>query len=551
MDEPAPYLTVVAEATEGANSFGALWKEQAERHGLDLELIVTAPARRNAGIRKARGEFILATRIANLCPEELVCFLASNSLQKGRFYRADRLDGEKRLIAREGVFTLTAGGLRENPAGDITSPGSGIHFGNGWFPLTEINDRVGRFAGNDAEVILTKLPRPWAALDLEIEPGPAVRPPTPLQVIDNDGAVVAAWEIAGRRTIRLWIPPAPDGGIQRLRLRAPEGGWPKLSDLHIWNMRCFRADWADLPAVSTLPWKETVTANRPTLSRLRSRLRILRAMTLLRGAAHDVFGAGVEGWDDGWSYLEHSGGESFRWVASEAHLVVRRTGRAKLAMLLEAGPGIEGGSFTLLAGSQRVAVAGLQYVELSLPEATEPVVQIAMAVEGGAKQTGDDDRVLAYRVFACAVVGGAGAGESPAKTISCPWPDLTLNRGRASIDWVEQLRDSESLIAEMGRREETHLNAAGDFLLMAREHWHELRGFPEIDAAAADRDALLCIAARESGLHEEILPMPILRTTSDSTAEAFRVSGDMLWVANQMRRRHVPAIFNSHHWGRG
>src|SRR5204863_10128439 len=47
---------------------------------------------KNVGIRRARGEFILATNIDIVFSDELMRFLASRELQKGRLYRIDRHD---------------------------------------------------------------------------------------------------------------------------------------------------------------------------------------------------------------------------------------------------------------------------------------------------------------------------------------------------------------------------------------------------------------------------------------------------------------------------
>lgn len=47
---------------------------------------------KNAGIRRARGQFILATNIDILFSDELTCFLASGHLRKGYMYRVDRYD---------------------------------------------------------------------------------------------------------------------------------------------------------------------------------------------------------------------------------------------------------------------------------------------------------------------------------------------------------------------------------------------------------------------------------------------------------------------------
>jgi hypothetical protein len=50
-----------------------------------------------------------------------------------------------------------------------------------------------------------------------------------------------------------------------------------------------------------------------------------------------------------------------------------------------------------------------------------------------------------------------------------------------------------------------HTNASGDFLLMHRDHWHHLRGYPEL-STASHIDSYMCAIAASSGLAQEILP---------------------------------------------
>jgi hypothetical protein len=47
---------------------------------------------KNVGIRRARGEFVLATNVDLLFPDDLMHFLAQTRLRHGRFYRVDRYD---------------------------------------------------------------------------------------------------------------------------------------------------------------------------------------------------------------------------------------------------------------------------------------------------------------------------------------------------------------------------------------------------------------------------------------------------------------------------
>jgi hypothetical protein len=50
-----------------------------------------------------------------------------------------------------------------------------------------------------------------------------------------------------------------------------------------------------------------------------------------------------------------------------------------------------------------------------------------------------------------------------------------------------------------------HTNASGDFLLMHRDRWHELRGYPEFAAGGAHVDSYTCVMAAAAGLKQHIL----------------------------------------------
>ncbi len=55
-----------------------------------------------------------------------------------------------------------------------------------------------------------------------------------------------------------------------------------------------------------------------------------------------------------------------------------------------------------------------------------------------------------------------------------------------------------------------HTNACGDFTLLSREHWLDLRGYPEFDLYSMNLDSVFCYAAHHGGAAEEMLdPMRI------------------------------------------
>jgi len=114
-----------------------------------------------------------------------------------------------------------------------------------------------------------------------------------------------------------------------------------------------------------------------------------------------------------------------------------------------------------------------------------------------------------------------------------------------------------------------HTNACGDFTLLAREHWFDLRGYPEFDMFSMNIDSVFCYAAHHGGATERVLrdPMRIYHIehgigsgwTPEGQAQLFtriRAKGlscvpysDVVGWAAQMRRLNCPLVFNHENWG--
>ncbi len=114
-----------------------------------------------------------------------------------------------------------------------------------------------------------------------------------------------------------------------------------------------------------------------------------------------------------------------------------------------------------------------------------------------------------------------------------------------------------------------HTNACGDFTLMAREHWFDVRGYPEFEMYSLHLDSILCHAAYHSGVQEYILGDPVRiyhiehATGSGWTPEGARKLAKRLnktgipqldhnqftaWTI-QMRRERKHLVFNEENWG--
>lgn len=139
------------------------------------------------------------------------------------------------------------------------------------------------------------------------------------------------------------------------------------------------------------------------------------------------------------------------------------------------------------------------------------------------------------------------AGSGPFRAYGCDW---TETPGAKASEFV-------------------HTNACGDFTLMAREHWFDLRGYPEFDLFSMNLDSVLCVAAHHGGAREEMLaePMRIYHIehgsgsgwTPEGQAKLFaRIAAQglsfvdneevLVWAA-QMNRLNAPLIFNHEDWG--
>ncbi len=115
-------------------------------------------------------------------------------------------------------------------------------------------------------------------------------------------------------------------------------------------------------------------------------------------------------------------------------------------------------------------------------------------------------------------------------------------------------------------RSDIHTNAPGDFTLMARRRWFDLRAYPELTVSATHIDSLLCYMAYHASIQEQALKPPMViyhidhsRRTGDSmrspqetqlSGKIPRVSDEQLTAwALQMRRQRRPIIFNDENWG--
>lgn len=119
------------------------------------------------------------------------------------------------------------------------------------------------------------------------------------------------------------------------------------------------------------------------------------------------------------------------------------------------------------------------------------------------------------------------------------------------------------------RRGRLHTNACGDFTLLARQRWFELRGYPEFEMYSFHLDSLLCHAAVCSGLRETVFRNPArIYHVEHSDGSGFTPEGQhKLWswlkrsgirrlsddefydIVIAMRQKQRSLLFNGEAWG--
>jgi len=114
-----------------------------------------------------------------------------------------------------------------------------------------------------------------------------------------------------------------------------------------------------------------------------------------------------------------------------------------------------------------------------------------------------------------------------------------------------------------------HTNGCGDFTVMTKEKWYDLRGYPELEIFSFNIDSMILHMAYEDGLREKILKDPLrmyhMEHDSGWTPES---SGNLLnrlketgipflsyekfvRLASKMHRRKNPMVSNKEGWGLG
>jgi hypothetical protein len=316
----------------------------------------------------------------------------------------------------------------------------------------------------------------------------------------------------------------------------------------------------------------------------------------------------------------------YRWATASAEVRLGRSPRRGVPLMidLEPGPALQGGPLDLRIRADSGTVLLNERIDrrtrvpLTLPDPLPEKLWLETG-EGGSA-IGSDPRVLTMRVFeldwesgslskgvslgsrvgyywrAFQLVIAKLAEDRPVVTLNfrvppmvrtwskryLAWGGLTGMVFRGVPFWFRSLLSSRSkpepepyaavhaVPGTVGTPPfHLHTNGCGDFTLMAREHWFELRGYPEFDSFSMNLDGLLCFAAHYGGAREEMLldPMRIYHLehakgsgwTIEGEKSLFeRLAAKGIYVipndlvlkwGSEMRKLNAPMIFNREDWG--
>jgi hypothetical protein len=395
---------------------------------------------KNVGIRRARGESILATNIDILFSSELVHFIADRRLQPNKMYRMDRWDvlpdvpvdappEEQlnycrshliRVNTRDGTLSVTPDGGFTFGCDDIAEPDGGLSLGSGWSAREMAFDEPFRWVENDAEVLIDGMRGRDQVLSVDVEPSPSSsRCAVSLELQDELGKRLSSIWVDRRTVVAFLLPPS--NGPVLVRLHAGEG-IRTADNAQVRKFRVFRCELVPGSNAASSSARMPSPAKQIAVGR-NFWWRPWRGIRSARASRYDILSPGLVAiWEDGWYPVEHFKGKTFRWMTHHGSMILLSPYPVKeLSLDVEAGPAVgfkpiqvevRDHARNMLACAD---VKGRTELRVPLPP-VKGVRPLSIDVRGGGepKIVPGDPRVMALQMFDCQ----ANIEEMPVRTIT-------------------------------------------------------------------------------------------------------------------------------------
>ncbi len=501
---------------------------------------------KNVGIRRARGEFVLATNIDILLSNQLIDAIAARELKPGVMYRVDRVDVDAGVPAaapldelmsycrthqlrrhtRLGSFPTTRTGEGALFPRDIVAPGSDIRLGSGWHVHEGSGDSTFRWAMESAEILVDSRSES-GRLNIEVHANPSDRGSVvALSIADVEtGELLPRTELKGMVTVQVVVPEGQ--GTRRLQLKAfsavNRDTLPLYEDRDelVYQVAGIWWDTGELALASQQPglqypprgWHspDGGGAVEPTGD----------DVSVVTGPRHRVYSAE-------YGPLEAPAAGTYRfWITMsmlEGGVIVQALSGDRLRWL-------DATSRTFHRG------AGMQIVELTVTLPAHESFFIMLSNDH--QREGERSRLVIHDLVgshpcermmphAAASTPAAAAAEEPTlgrrlmDRMRAPQP--AADASAPVVQYVSTAPEGYHQLVEAHRRllpleplrallaavrpDRVHTHACGDFQLMSRDDWFELRGYAEFEMYSMNIDSLLSHTARYSGMTEQVFAAP-------------------------------------------
>ncbi|MEX2302527.1 MAG: hypothetical protein WD733_16410 [Bryobacterales bacterium] len=449
--------------------------------------------------------------------------------------------------------------------GDIVSRGLNLLWGRGWYPQEDFKGERFRWARNGAEVILHTPQSEPANLRMLVEPGPALGyAPFHLRVRDGSGQTCTTATVNRRQWIELPLPWLPNT-TQVISFQSSGDSAPRTLSNDSRSL-CFR--------VLACAWSTSRGSAAPLTDQPEIALH-QDPWTPISTSPGILLGAG-------WRMEFPPGTGIPSWRGDpDAEIILQRNGHNNVLVLDVESSGEEGGQILVREGPG----PGTSY-PLQPPQKLRLASTLSDGQTGVLRLTAIDPpsrscakanlrqlRLVGVAWEEARPNGGNGSERQTAAGVATGEPALGVGPDQkreaalseGALEAAIPVRPSPDAAGPVF----LHTNACGDFTLLAREHWFDLRGYPEFDMFSMNIDSVFCYSAHHGGAPEEFLPDPMrVYHIEHATGSGFTPEGQarlferiaakgIPWIdyhqvldwAVEMRRLEAPLIFNRDNWG--